>query len=116
MRISDAMLEKLLDKAGKVKTAELDKLRAEEKKTGKPLQDLVIKHEIISAKDLTLLYAKETNTPFIELDPKTISKKTISLLPERVARQYNAVLFDIKDGVRQVAMEDPDDVQAVDFL
>jgi type IV pilus assembly protein PilB len=116
MRISDAMLEKLMDKAGKIKNAELDKLRAEEKKTGKPLQDLVIKNEIISLKDLTQLYAKEINIPFIELDPKTITKKTISLLPERVARQYNAVLFDIKDGVRQVAMEDPDDVQAVDFL
>ncbi len=105
-----------MEKAGKLKPAELDKLRAEGKKTGKPLQDLVIKDELITIKDLTQLYAKEINTPFIELDPKTITKKTISLLPERVARQYNAVLFDIKEGVRQVAMEDPDDVQAVDFL
>ncbi len=116
MRISDAMLEKLLEKAGKVKAADFDKLQAEAKKAGKPLQDLVIKNEVVSLKDLTQLYAAEIGTPFVELDPKAINKKTINLLPERVARQYNAVLFDVKDGVRQVAMEDPDDVQAVDFL
>lgn len=117
MRISDATLERLLEKAGKLKNAELDKLRAEEKRTGKPLQDLVLKQELISEKDLTQLYAKEIGIPFIELDPKTISKKTVSLLPERVARQYNAVIFGFDaDNKKQVAMEDPDDVQAVDFL
>lgn len=109
-------MEKLLTKAGKLKPAELDKLRAEEKRTKKPLQDLVIKNEIMNEVELTKLYAKEIGVPFVELDPKTIDKKDLALLPERVARQYNAVLFDIKDGVKQVAMEDPDDVQAVDFL
>lgn len=117
MRISDATLEELLQKAGKVKTAELDKLRTEEKRTGKPLQDLVIKNELINEKELTQLYATEIGIPFIELDPKTISKKTVALLPERVARQYNAVIFGLNpSGAKQVAMEDPDDVQAVDFL
>lgn len=117
MRVSDATLGRLLQKAGKLKPADLDKLRAEEKRTGKPLQDLVLKSETITEKDLTKLYAEEIGIPFIELDPKTISKKNINLLPERVARQYNAVLFDVStDGIKQVAMEDPDDVQAVDFL
>lgn len=116
MRISDATLEKLLEKTGKVKSAELEKLRTEVKRSGKPLQDLVLRQDVISEKDLTQLYAREIGIPFIELDPKVIAKKTITLLPERVARKYNAVIFDIKNGIKQVAMEDPDDVQAVDFL
>src|SRR5688572_5120841 len=117
MRISDATLGKLLQKAGKLKPANLEKLKTEEKRTGKRPQAFVIKNEHISEKDLTQLYAKEINIPFIELDPKNVTKKTISMLPERVARQYNAVLFGIdKSGAKQLAMEDPDDVQAVDFL
>lgn len=116
MRISDATLTELLKKAGKLTDAELDKLHAEEKKTGKPLQDLVLKAELISDEELTKLYADEIGVPFVQLDPKTIDRKTISLIPERIAHQYNAVLFDVKDGVKQVAMGDPDDVQAVDFL
>lgn len=116
MRISDATLETLLQKAGKLKPAELDKLRAEEKRTGKPLQDLVLKDNLIDEEELTQLYAKEIDIPYIELDPKAISPKTIKLLPERVARQYNAVLFGEKDGAPQLAMEDPDDLQAVEFI
>ena len=85
MRISDATLEKLLQKAGKLKAAELDKLRAEEKRSNKPLQDLVIKNEIINDKELTQLYAKEIGIPFVELEPKSITKKTISLVPERAS-------------------------------
>ncbi|MGH7196787.1 MAG: GspE/PulE family protein [Candidatus Saccharimonadales bacterium] len=116
MRISDAALVELLKKAGKITDAELDRLRAEEKKTAKPLQDLVLRRELLSEKELTQLYAKDIGVPFIELDPKAIDHKTLKLLPERIARQYNAVLFDVKAGVKQLAMEDPDDVQAVDFI
>ncbi len=116
MRVSDATLAAILKKAGKVSTEELDKLEAEIKKTGKPLQDLVIKHELLTDEALTQLYASAVGIPFITLDPKTINRTTIMLIPERIARQYNAVLFDIKAGVKQLAMEDPDDVQAVDFI
>lgn len=116
MRISDATLQALLEKTGKVKPDLLDKLRAEEKKTARPLQDLVIKHELISDKELTQLYAKETDVPFVELVPKDIEKKTIEVIPERIARQYNAVVFKVEKGLKHLAMEDPDDVQAVDFI
>lgn len=116
MRVSDATLAAILKKAGKINDAALVKLEDEAKKSGKPLQDLVLKHDIIKDEALTQLYAQEVGVPFVKLDPNGISRKTIMLIPERIARQYNAVLFDIKDGVRQLAMEDPDDVQAIDFI
>ncbi len=116
MRISDSTLESLLQRAGKIKYDQLEALRAEEKKTNKPLQDIVIKHEFITDKELTQLYAKEIDIPFIDLDPKAIDKKIIELIPERFARQYNAVLFSVERGHKHLAMEDPDDVQAVDFI
>jgi type IV pilus assembly protein PilB len=41
----------------------------------------------------------------------------LKLLPERIARQYNAIVFEVdEDGTKHVAMEDPDDVQALNFL
>src|SRR5688572_12966880 len=116
MRVSDATLAAMLKKAGKITDEDLVKLEAEAKKTAKPLQDLVITHEIVKDEELTQLYAKETGVPYIKLDPKAISRKTINLLPERIARQYNAVVFDVKAGVKYLAMDDPDDVQGVDFI
>jgi type IV pilus assembly protein PilB len=116
MRISDSTLATLLEKHKKLSAEQLDFLRAEEQKTNKSLQYLVLSREIMSDKELTQLYAKEIEIPFVELDPKAISKKTIQLIPERIAKQYNAILFKVEGDQKYLAMEDPDDVQAVDFI
>ena len=116
MRISDDTIERLLKENKKISDEQLQKLLDEQKKTNRPLQSLVIKNEIISDKDLTQLYAKYSDIPFVELDPKQIAKEALISLPERIARQYNAVVFEIKGRAKHLAMEDPDDVQAVNFI
>lgn len=117
MRISDSLVEKLLLSAELVTDEQLAKLKEQEKAEKKPLQDLVIESNIISETDLTKAYAKEIDVPFIEIDPKAINREVLTLIPERIARQYNAVLTAIdKDGVKELAMADPDDVQAINFL
>jgi type IV pilus assembly protein PilB len=66
---------------------------------------------------LTKLFAEYSGIPFIELDPKEVPSELLNKIPERIARQYNAVLFRVdSDGLKHLAMEDPDDVQAVDFI
>jgi type IV pilus assembly protein PilB len=117
MRISDSLVKQLLTADNLVTEEALVDLREEHKGDKKPLQDLVIKSEMISEVDLTKLYAKEIDLPFIEIDPKEVKREVLKLVPERIARQYGAVLFNIdKDGVKELAMADPDDVQAVNFL
>lgn len=117
MRISDSLVEKLLQTANKITDAQLADLHDQEKAEKKPLQDLVIQNNIISEKDLTKLYAAEIDVPFIELNPKEIKREVLKLIPERIARQYNAVLFGIEENdTKLLAMEDPDDIQAINFL
>jgi type IV pilus assembly protein PilB len=77
----------------------------------------VLSSNSISEKELTKLYAEEIDVPFVEIDPKSIDKEILELIPDRTARQYRVVAFDIDaDGVVFVAMEDPDDVPAISFL
>lgn len=117
MRISDSLVEKLLTQADKVTKDQLVTLREQEISEKKPLQDLAVKNNLITEKDLTKLYAEEIEIPFVELNAKEIKHDVLKLLPERIARQYNAVVFDIDDkGTKQVAMKDPDDIQALNFL
>lgn len=117
MRISDALVEKLLTDAGKVTAEQLKDLRQQKESQKKPLQDLVIQNSIVSEKDLTKLYAEEIDVPFIDLNAKEIKREVLRLIPERIARQYNAVLFGIEeDGSKLLAMADPDDIQAINFL
>lgn len=116
MRISDALVEKLLVANKQVTDEQLKSLHEQVTNEKKPLQDLVIANSVISEKDLTKLYADEIDTPFIELNPKEIDPKIMREVPERIARQYGVVLFGMEGDSKQLAMEDPDDIQALSFL
>ena len=116
MRIPDSLVEKLLHHSQQFSQEQITALREQEAAEKKPLQDLVIKNNLLSEKELTKLYAAEIEIPFIELNGKEINHDILKLLPERIARQYNAVVFLIEEDTKFVAMEDPDDIQALNFL
>jgi len=117
MRIPDSLVEKLLLSNNFLDDEKLKNLKEQEKTTKKPLQDLVVNNNIISEKDLTKLYANEIDIPYIELNTKSIKPDTLNLLPERIANQYKAIVFDVdKNNTKLIAMEDPDDIQSINFL
>lgn len=117
MRISDSLVEQLLRDANKVTEDQLVGLRDQEKTEKKPLQDIVIRNGIINEKELTSLYAEAIDIPFVEINTKEIPREILKLIPERIARQYKVILFGVDDnGSKMLAMEDPDDVQALNFL
>ena len=117
MRIADVTMEKLLEQGGKTSPEQLASLKEEAARSRRPLQDLVIQKEVLSEVDLTKAYADYAGIPFIELNPADIPNEVLNKIPERIARQYNAVLFKVdEDGTQHLAMDDPDDVQAVNFI
>jgi type IV pilus assembly protein PilB len=117
MRISDSLVEQLLLGTGKITNAQIKALREQEAAEKKPMQDLVIQGNLLSEKELTKLYAEEIDVPFVELNAKEIKREILRLIPERIAKQYRVVLFGIEeDGNKLLAMEDPDDIQAINFL
>jgi type IV pilus assembly protein PilB len=117
MRISDAFVEKLLKKNKNVDGEQLKALLERVKTEKKPLQELVVSSNIISETDLTKAYAEEIEVPFVEIDPKALDKELMQLIPERAARQYMVVITGVgEDGAHELAMEDPDDVQAINFM
>ena len=117
MRISDAIIEKLLARSGVATVEQIAVLKEEASRSRRPMQDIVLEKKVIEEKALTKLFAEYAQIPYIELDPHDIPSDILNKIPERVARQYNAVLFKVtEDGVSQLAMEDPDDVQAVNFI
>lgn len=117
MRISDTRVAQLLVENRKISEEQLRALREQQRADNKPLADLAIAANFITEKELTQAYARRIDVPFVELIPRNLQREVLNLIPERVARQYNAVLFDVRpDGTKLLAMEDPDDVQAFNFL
>lgn len=117
MRISDAVVLDLLKASGKVTDEQIKNLEQQQKTTHKPLQELAVSVNLISEKEITRAYAARIDVPFVELIPRNLRRDVLKLIPERIARQYNAIVFDVHDdGSKLLAMEDPDDVQALNFL
>lgn len=117
MRISDKVVDQFLQKSGKLSKEQLATLYEQEKTEKKPLQDLVISDNFLTETELTKIYADEVDVPMVELKPQDIKREYLSLIPERIARQYNSIIFDVdEDNNKYIAMADPDDIQAINFL
>lgn len=116
MRISDVTMEKLLVRSGVATVEQINVLKTEAARSERPLQDVSIGSEIIDEKTLTKAFAEYTQIPYVEMVLGDIKYEILSKIPERIARQYKAILFDIKDGVNHLAMNDPDDIQAENFI
>ncbi|OGL30486.1 secretion system protein E [Candidatus Saccharibacteria bacterium RIFCSPHIGHO2_12_FULL_41_12] len=117
MKINDEQIEKLLLDAGIIGKEALGNIKAQADTEKLGLQDIVVKNNIISEKDLTKMYSETIDAHFIDLNPKEIKREILKLIPEKFAKQYKVVLFGVEeDGSKLIAMEDPDDVQAINFL
>lgn len=118
MHISDDELRDLLVSDGRVDDAKISELkeRATNEKTN--LSSLVISENLISEQELTVLYAKKLGIPFIEVAVNELDQETLKQIPENIAKLYKMVLFkgDINTREKHIAMEDPDDLQALDVL
>jgi type IV pilus assembly protein PilB len=117
MRISDDTLVKLLEKGGIATSEQIDVLKEESARLNRSLQDVAIEKQVIEEPALKKLFAEYADIPYIEIDPRDIPQDILNKIPERIARQYNAVIFKVdEDGLIHLAMDDPDDVQAVSFI
>lgn len=117
MRISDTILETLLGRAKLVTPEQLTTLKDEAERSKRPLQDIVLDQRVADERALIKAFSEYSDIPYVEIDARTVESNVLQQIPERVARQYMAVQFKVDDeGVHHLAMEDPDDVQAVNFI
>jgi len=115
MRIPDGELKKLLLDSGLIKPEALEEAMPKSD-GGDSLQTAVLKKKLISDKDLVKLYAKSIDVTFVELADIKIPRELLLKIPERIARKYQVVLFGIEEDQLQLAMADPEDFQAADFI
>jgi len=117
MRISDVTMKKLLVRSGVATEEQVDALQDEAASAKHPLQEVALQNEVIDDKTLAKAFSEYAQIPYIELAAHDIPFEILTKIPERIARQYNAILFKIdEDGTNYLAMDDPDDVQAVNFI
>ena len=117
LQIPNDKLKSLLVEDGVVKSEEFDAVAKDAKRMEQAASDILIARNLITPNYLLDIIARYYEIERIELSNRAFEESVIQLLPEDVARQKRAVVFNKReDGYFDVAMENPIDIEAVEFL
>ena len=107
--------ELLLSK-GLLNRRELTEALNEQRSRGGRLGEILVKLKMVSDEDVRCALAEHLATERVHLDGKDIDMNIARLVPEAIAKRFNLVAIDEKDGKVLVAMADPLDIVATDTI
>ncbi|MCD6177878.1 type II/IV secretion system protein [bacterium] len=108
--------KKMLVEPGFVSEKDFQSALKEAKEKNLALEEVLVKKNIISDKELGLLIAEELGCPFVDLRKESISPDVLKIIPELVAKMQQVIVFDkTKEGLK-VAMANPRDYKMIKWL
>ncbi|HEY4518061.1 MAG TPA: GspE/PulE family protein, partial [Candidatus Paceibacterota bacterium] len=116
MRLDEDKLKELIIDSGLISKEEINELATGAAKSKTPLVDAILSSGKIPEDDLIRLQAYVLGIPFVDLKKEKIDFSILSLIPEPIARTHNIVAFKKTDKDLEVAMADPNDLEAIDFI
>ncbi len=115
--LSPQKLKEILTKAGIIDSDTFDKVATEASRNRQNIADVVISSGLINKDYFYLLLSKSLGVERVNLGAIGIDEKVLHLLPEEIARSRKSIVFaKDADGYFEVAMENPTDLEAIDFL
>lgn len=114
--LDPAILRDILVKAGFVSEKDFDDAQQSAKDLGKPVEDVLIYKSLISEDVLGKLIAEYYRVPYQKLSHKVIPTEILRLLPEEAARSFHILPIGREDGALSLAMVDPTDLEAREFV
>jgi type IV pilus assembly protein PilB len=115
MNLPPQVVKDILVKNGYVNEKEFDEIALSSQSLGKSLEDSLIFKGIISSEILSELIAKYLHVPYTNLSHLSIPTEVLSLIPENLAQTYRMVPFARKADELLLAMEDPRNIEAIEF-
>ena len=110
-------LKKILIDENLITSDRFDEIFEDAKRKNQSVLGVLVAEKIADEKYLNDLVAKALGVEVADFSVKVLDKETVRMLPEDVARQRQVILFNRgTDGVFDVAMVDPSDLETIEFL
>ncbi len=116
MRIEPERLKLFILDSELVSKEDFDSAEKKASETGKNIGDVLVEEGKVSDDDLRRLHAYILGVPFVNLEQEKIDPRVLEVIPEPVARNHNIVPYRLEGGALEVAMLDPEDLEAIDFI
>jgi general secretion pathway protein E len=106
----------LLVQDGLITLEQWQNILAIQNKSGKPAFKILVEEGLVTSEELAIISSLEHDVPFVNLDHQKIENQALQLIPESMARKYNAIPIKVAEGSLVIAMEDPGDINALQDL
>lgn len=116
MTIDLEKLKKFLVDSNLITAKNLELCEADSKETGRKLDEVLLRRNLVSEEMLAKAKAYVLGIPFVDLTNQTIPPELLKMIPETIARHSNIVAFRQSGNTLEVAMLDPADLQTIDFI
>jgi type IV pilus assembly protein PilB len=110
-------LGRLLTRAGLVTTEQLEQALLVKETTGRRLGEIVVELGSATERAIAVALAEQYGLEFVDLDLKPVDSAVVDLLPESLARRYEALpLRFLADDVLLLGVTDPTNLRTADDL
>jgi type IV pilus assembly protein PilB len=118
MPAQDIQLLDTLVKKGQLKPEDFEWIKQEIVSSLEPLAQILLKHNLVSETDIAKARAEILKIEYLDVTSTSVSPEAINVLPEAVAEKYLCLPFSLDqiNKVLSVAMADPVDLQAIEFV
>ena len=116
IHITAKELEKALLSSGFIDEKQFEAAYEEAKKTDRDIGHVLIEHGDVSEEYLAEILAEYFGVNFIHLKNIQVGEENLKLIPEQMAKARKIVIFGKDQNQLKLAMEDPGDLQAIDFV
>jgi len=116
MFLSLPEVEKIVKESGKIDAQELVKAVGTARHLEVPLEEVLIGRRLIAASELGQMLAQAQGMAYVDLQSLEIPKEALKLVAEEFAVNRHVIPFKLEKGVIFLAMEDPKDLEAVEFV
>ncbi len=111
------LLTEFIQRYGFVSNADLMKAQGEVlKNPGNDLGKLLVESGKLAEEDFDFIKAHALGIPVVDLKGEKIDTSILFEIPEPIARRHNIVAYKKSENGLEVAMLDPDDLIAIDFI
>jgi type IV pilus assembly protein PilB len=114
--VKQARIGEMLIDRGLISPEDLEQALQYQRGSGRRMGEALVEMGVISEFDLTRILAERLGYDFVDLSSENLDFLVASLIPEEVARRYQALPIREGDGRVVVAMASPSDVFALDDL
>ncbi|HEY4506380.1 MAG TPA: GspE/PulE family protein [Candidatus Paceibacterota bacterium] len=116
MQLDLTQLKNFLLDSGLVTKKDISEAEEKAKEKGVSFDQIIMNEGKISEDDYARTVAYLLGIPFVDLKNQKVDFSVLSIIPEPVARSHNIVAFKKTDKELEVAMLDPQDLEAIEFI